>query len=112
MNSNTSIEMVSLALDAAIMRQTAIAYNLANSNSINSKSLEVNFEQQLNHHESIIPAQDASLIQPFYQVSEKKISIDEQMALNVQNSTHYRALIKGLNQELAIMKMALQGNNQ
>lgn len=109
---DTTIELISLALDAALMRQTAIANNIANTNSADYQTMEVNFEQQL--HEGQFPhsQEDLSAIKPFYQTSEHHSSIDEQMALNVQNMTHYRALIKGLNQKLAIMKLALQGTNQ
>ncbi|MFI4918179.1 MAG: hypothetical protein ACHP65_01335 [Legionellales bacterium] len=112
MNSEPTIKLVSLALDAALMRQTAIAYNVANSNSPNAQTMEVNFEQQLDEQALITNAEDPSAITPFYQLSEQHSSVDEQMALSVQNSTQYRALIKGLNQKLAIMKLALQGNNQ
>lgn len=112
LNSDSTVKLVSLALDAALMRQTAIANNIANINTDEYKTIEVNFEQQLN--ESLINHndEDLSAINPFYQLSEHQSSIDEQMALNVQNMTHYRALIKGLNQKLAIMKLALQGTNQ
>lgn len=110
--SDTTVELVSLALDAALMRQTAIANNIANSNSVDYQTMEVNFEQQLNEGQIIRNSEDLSSIRPFYQLSEQHSSIDEQMALNVQNMTHYRALIKGLNQKLAIMKLALQGTNQ
>jgi flagellar basal-body rod protein FlgB len=110
---DSTIEIVSLALDAALMRQTAIANNIANTNTTDYKTLEVNFEQQLSGDRYFNTNElDNSAIKPFYQVSEKNSSIDEQMALNVQNMTHYRALVKGLNQKLAIMKLALQGTNQ
>lgn len=105
--SDTTIQLVSLALDASLMRQTAIANNIANSNSQNYQTMEVNFEQRIQES----PA-DFSSIKPEYQLSDHQSPIDEQMALDVQNMTHYRALIKGLNQKLSIMKLALQGNNQ
>lgn len=107
-----TIELMSLALDASLMRQTAIATNIANVNSIDYQTMEVNFEQQLNEAQLMTSPENLSSVQPFYQLSEQHSSIDEQMAFNVQNMTHYRALIKGLNQKLAIMKLALQGNNQ
>jgi len=109
MNSDTSIQLISLALDAALMRQTAIANNIANINSREYKTLEVNFEQQLNKSNLNNNLEEIS---PFYQLSDHQSSIDEQMSLSVQNMTHYRVLIKGLNQKLSIMKLALQGNNQ
>lgn len=104
--SDSTIEMVRLALDASLMRQTAIAQNIANSNSLNYETIEVSFEQQIRES-----SDDITRIKPTYQLSDHHSPIDEQMALNVQNMTHYRALVKGLNQKFAIMKLALQGNN-
>lgn len=112
MNSDATVQLISLALDASLMRQTAIANNVANSNTPGYQTLEVNFEQQLNENHLSSEASDLASISPHYQLSDHQSSIDEQMSLNVQNMTHYRALIKGLNQKLAIMKLALQGNNQ
>lgn len=111
MNSDTTIQLVSLALDASLMRQTAIARNVANSNSLGYQTVDVNFEQQLTD-QVMSPESDLSSVKPFYELSEQHSSIDEQMALNVKNMTHYRALIKGLNQKFSIMKLALQGTNQ
>lgn len=104
MCSDQTLQLVSLALDAALMRQTALANNVANTNTQGYQALEVNFEEQLGQKE-------LALVKPFYQISHEKSSIDEQLLLNVQNLTHYRALIKGLNQKFAIMHLALQGNN-
>ena len=112
MNVDSTIELVSLALDASVMRQTAIANNIANSNSTDYKTIEVQFEQQFNDLSSLSNYDEQSTTAPFYQTSEQTSSMDEQIALNVQNMTHYRALIKGINQKLAIMKLALQGTNQ
>lgn len=109
MNSDSTIQLVSMALDATLMRQTAIASNIANINTANYHTQEVNFEEQLTDASS---SGDLNSVTPFYQQSEHHATIDEQMSLNVQNMTHYRALIKGLNQKLSIMKLALQGNNQ
>ena len=112
MSSDTTIELVKLALDASLMRQIAIANNIANCNSLGYQTIEVNFEQQLNETKLMTSREDLSSIHPFYQSSDQQSPIDEQMSLNVQNMTHFRALIKGLNQKFAIMKLALQGNNQ
>ncbi len=113
---DATIDLIKLALDASLMRQTAIANNIANTNTRGYQTLEVNFEQQLIAKNSIAePDLSENVfkdIHPFYQVSENASPIDEQIALSVKNATHYRALIKGLNQKLAIMKLALEGNNQ
>ncbi|MDI9817559.1 MULTISPECIES: flagellar basal body protein [unclassified Legionella] len=115
MSYDTTIELISLALDASLMRQTAVANNIANANTPDYQPIEVNFEQQLTIANPLATNRQATEvsgnIKPFYQQREAT-SIDEQVALSVQNATHYRALIKGLNQKFAIMKLALQGNNQ
>ena len=105
---DSTINLIRLALDAALMRQTAIAENIANINTKGYQSMAVDFEKQLN---------DASLndldhIKPVYEHTDEQASIDEQIASSVKNATQYRALIKGLNHKLAIMTLAVQGNNQ
>ena len=117
MYSDPTIQLISLALDASLMRQTAIANNIAHANSNNYKSIGVNFEQQLHDYE-IVPGdlnqETLAQIQPLYEQSDSStpVSIAEQMALGVKNTTHYRALIKGLNHHVALMKLALQGTKQ
>ncbi len=103
--SDSTIELVSLALDAALMRQTAIATNVANVNTQNYHAIQVNFETQLNELTEI------ENVKPYYEQSDQPVSLDEQIALSVKNNTQYRALIKGLNHKLAIMALAVQGNN-
>ncbi|MGQ3891445.1 flagellar basal body rod protein FlgB [Legionella sp. CNM-4043-24] len=104
MSQDKCIELVSRALDAALMRQTAITNNIANASTPGYQSIQVNFEEQLN-------SASISDVRPFYELSGLDSSIDEQMALSVKNATQFRALIKGLNHRLAIMKLAVQGNN-
>lgn len=106
MSQDNTIEFISHALDAALMRQTAIASNIANVNTPDYQTVSVNFEEQLANLSNPVD------VKPSYELSDKPASIDEQIALSVQNATQYRSLIKGLNHKLAIMKLALQGNNQ
>ena len=105
MKIDNTMELVSLALDASLMRQTAIATNIANANTRDYQTMSVDFEEQLQS----TPLGD---IKPTYTTSDALTSIDDQIALSVKNATQYRALIKGLNHKLAIMALALQGNNQ
>ncbi|KTC87773.1 MULTISPECIES: flagellar basal body protein [Legionella] len=111
MNKDLTIECLRLALDTGLMRQTAIANNIANANTQDYQAMEVNFEQQLRNLDSSATTDSLQTVKPFYQTSDSS-ALDEQIALSVKNATHYRALIKGLNQKLAIMKLALHGNNQ
>lgn len=106
---DNTVELVSLALDAALMRQTAIATNIANVNTQGYQAIQVNFEEQL---DQLSQTEDHHLkITPLYEQSESPVQLDEQIAMSVQNATQYRALIKGLNHQLAIMALAVHGNN-
>lgn len=108
MTTDNTIQLISLALDASLMRQTAIANNVANANTQDYKTVGVNFEEQLNEPSLL---GNLSGVKPFYEPTDNQSPIDEQLALGIKNATQYRALIKGLNQKFAIMKLALQGNN-
>ena len=100
---DTTIDLISRAMDAALMRQTAIATNIANINTENYQTMGVSFEEQLTSLDNEI--------KPVYEQQDMNNTIDEQLAFGVKNATQYRALIKGLNHKLAIMKLAIQGNN-
>ena len=63
MSQDSTIELISLALDAALMRQTAIATNVANANTHGYQSIDVNFEQQLKDGTTI------SEVKPVYEQS-------------------------------------------
>lgn len=115
MSHDNTIELISLALDASLMRQTAIANNIANANTCEYQTQTVNFEQQLINSSPNLDNSNSealSQIKPFYELAETQSSIDEQIALSVKNATQFRALVKGLNLKFSIMKLALQGNNQ
>ena len=112
---DNTIELISLALDAAVMRQTAIATNVANANTQNYRTIDVNFEQQLNGLSQATNGEQEMILtnlKPTFEQRDTNSSLDEQIALGVQNATQYRALIKGINHKLAIMKLAVQGNSQ
>ena len=107
MRQDGTIDIINLALDAALMRQTAIASNIANVNTRGYQAIGVDFESQLQKSNET----NLDSIKPAYEYSHESASIDDQIALSVKNATQYRALIKGLNHKLAIMKLAVQGNN-
>lgn len=111
MQDNT-ITLIRMALDGTTLRQTAIASNIANANTQGYRSMDVNFANQLeaiwlNSHGH----PEAENFKPDITFATHPVALDEQLANSVQNISHYRALIKGLNQKLAIMKLALHGNN-
>jgi flagellar basal-body rod protein FlgB len=99
-----TIELISHALDAAIMRHTAIACNIAHANSEGYQAIKVCFEEQLERlNENERPT-------PYYEETETPVEIATQISEGIQNNTQYRALIKGINHKLTMMTLALQGN--
>ena len=106
-----TIDIIGYALDAAIMRETAIAANIARVNRPNARTLTVDFETQLTSALDSHQTFEAADIAPHYTYHTAPAQLDEQVALSVKNTTQYHALIKGLNHKLAIMNLAIQGNN-
>lgn len=111
MNDDITINLIGNALDACEMRQTAYAQNMANIHADGYQPISVNFEQQL---ETLSVDETSSIvkIKPFYQVNQNSLTFEQIMVQSVQNTTHYKALIKGINEKLALMNIALHGNNQ
>lgn len=106
MSNEFTVSLVSRSLDCLLLRQAAIASNIANANSANYQAVKVDFEQQLQAASSIeqLQAVTAELSR-----EEGSVQIDKQMAANVENTTWYRALIKGVNQHFSLMQTAIKG---
>ncbi|QDP72910.1 hypothetical protein FOG18_10225 [Legionella israelensis] len=110
MNTDNTVQLIKLALDACDMRQIALASNMANIHTQNYQAISVNFEEQLDKG-SALKKLDISTIKPFYQTEDIKLSPDSLLTEGLKNMTHYRALMRGLNQKLSILKIALHGNS-
>lgn len=110
-----------LALDAAGLRQQAIAANIANANAVGFIPLRVNFEEQLQDVRLSLQSQgkiDAASLDGISPRLEEvtipnalgiapKVMLDVEVAHLAQNSVHYQALIKGLSKHFAILSSAV-----
>jgi flagellar basal-body rod protein FlgB len=109
-----------LALDAASLRQQAIAANVANANSIGYVPLTVSFEAQLDDARRALATQGrldgASLagVQPRLEPVAvdaagvpPKVLVDVEMASLARNSVQYQALVKGLQRHYALLSAAI-----
>jgi flagellar basal-body rod protein FlgB len=109
---------LALALDAASLRQQAIAGNIANANAIGYVPQRVSFEAQLvdaqrslantgrvdafalsQVHPRIEPAVDANGV-------AAEVKLDVEAAEMARNAVHYQALVKGLSRHFAVLSMA------
>lgn len=116
-DSNTSA-LLSLALDAAGMRQQAIAHNIANVNTPGYQRISVSFEQRLaaladgaGHMAAPSLANLADLHPSFEYAAPlaagSAIELDQEMAQLSENTLHHQALLKALNKHLSLMSIAI-----
>jgi len=109
-----------LALDAASLRQQAIAANIANAGSVDYVPLTVSFEAQLEDARRSLEAQGhldaASLagVQPRLEAVPldasglpPRVTLDGEVARMAQNSVHFQALVRGLSKHYALLSAAV-----
>jgi len=114
-----TVDMVSLALDAASMRHQAIAHNIANVNSPGFAPMRVNFEEQLGALRTALgdgtPVQHAMLAgvhpvltrSPVADGLDRTAMLDMEVADMAQNTVQYEALLKALGKHMAILASAV-----
>lgn len=112
--------VLGLALDAASLRQQAIATNIANANVAGYVPLSVSFETQLGDARRTLAAGrmlDASALNDVAPRMEldtdsrsgslsTDIALDAEVAHLAQNAIQYQALAKGLAKHYALLSMA------
>ena len=110
---------LSLALDAASLRQQAIASNIANADVIDYQPQEVRFETQLSQAReslrrngsvdafSLTDVQLTMTPMANNSLQKSRSPLDAEVAKLAQNTLHYQALIKGLNKHFALLSSAI-----
>ena len=111
---NAAFQFLQLALDAASLRQQAIASNIANVKTVGYQALRVSFEDRLRSEMSSASGRDklsdASLgrLGPQMEADPQGvIAVDQQMALLNQNDVQYQALLKVLAGKLELASLAI-----
>ncbi len=115
-------QLVSLAMDASVLRHQAIANNIANGSNSEYVPVRVNFEDQLssaieavkNRRGETSLTGDLENIKPYLveddqaqSVGNSRVMLDMEMAKLAQNVVHYQALLKGLTKNMAIISLAI-----
>jgi flagellar basal-body rod protein FlgB len=111
--------LLSLALDAATLRQQAISHNIANAGQDGFRPLTVSFEDQLagardalSVGRAVMPA-DVANVAPTLALAapgpggNTAVSIDMQLAQLSENALHHQALLKALNRHYALLGVAI-----
>lgn len=116
-DSNTSA-LLSLALDAAGMRQQAIAHNIANANTPGYQRVSVSFESRLaalsDSTGKMATPSLASLgdYRPNFEYAASTdtgsgIALDQEMAQLSANTLHHQTLLKALTKHFSLMSIAI-----
>lgn len=117
----STVQAVSLALDAASLRHQALAANIANVGTPNYRPLRVSFEEQLGALRAGLArggAIDPSLIDAARPTLEREplpssgdaagtVALDQQVAKISENAVHYQALLRALNKQFSILSTAI-----
>lgn len=109
---------VSLALDAAALRQQVISANIANASAPGYIPQKVRFEEYLEGAKATLQARgrlDAAALQSFrvdvVPVVDQAgmagaVKLDMEMADMARNAVHFQALARGLSRHFSILQMA------
>jgi flagellar basal-body rod protein FlgB len=116
---NVTTAALALALDAATLRQQAIASNIAGANTPGYGALAVSFEDQLEDARRTLrsgkplDAADLAGVQPSLRQLRGADGLPQTVQLDVeatrlaQNSVHFQALLKGLSRHYAVLSSAV-----
>lgn len=108
-----TVSLLNLALDAAVMRQQAIAQNIANAGVPGYQRLGVTFEQRFAALQGgvALPVLAASdTFQPSLATVGKPgdtVALDQEMAALSETTLHHQALLKVLNKNLSLLSVAI-----
>jgi flagellar basal-body rod protein FlgB len=111
--------LLSLALDAATLRQQALSHNIANAGQDGFRPVAVSFEDQLSiardalsGGRSVMPS-DVANVAPSLTFAapgpggNEGVSLDTQLAQLSKNALHHQALLKALNRHYALLGFAI-----
>lgn len=113
---SSTVGLLSLALDAAGMRQQAIAQNIANANTPGYQRIGVSFEARLAElRQGVAGGRAPSLAslasaRPVFEAAGaagEPVALDMEMASLSENTLHHQTLLKMLNKHLALVGSAI-----
>ncbi|WP_426104786.1 flagellar basal body rod protein FlgB [Massilia sp. TSP1-1-2] len=107
--------LLSLALDAAGMRQQAIAHNIANANTPGYRRASVSFESRMVQMTADLPRgaapslTDLSTLRPVLELADaaEPVQLDREMTELSETVLHQQALLKALNKQFELIGMAI-----
>lgn len=116
-----TVPALSLALDAAVMRQQVHASNIANVHTVGYVPQRLSFEAEMTRASQSQGATSGSTVPPGNLLALRlraetaavsgeasgNVHLDREVAALAQNSMHYQVLLRGLNRHLSILTSAV-----
>jgi flagellar basal-body rod protein FlgB len=116
---SVTVDLVRLALDASVLRQQAIANNIANATTPGYQPARINFEGQLdavratlNQQGSLEAAQLGGIRPVLERQPAGSVELDLEAARMSENAAHYQALLKVLSKHHAILNIAISNGKR
>lgn len=106
--SSDVVRLVTLALDAATLRQQVAASNIANAGTAGFQRSQVSFEEHLRGIAAGVDLSPGSIeaLRPRVVSDRGPAALDQDVTAMAGNAIHYQALLKALNAELDLMGLA------
>jgi flagellar basal-body rod protein FlgB len=106
--SSDVVRIVTLALDAATLRQQVTASNIANAGIAGFQRSQVSFEEQLRGIAARLDLSPGGIeaLRPRVVSDRGPAALDQDVTAMAGNAIHYQALLKALNAELDLMGLA------
>lgn len=111
-------KLISVALDAATLRQEVISSNIANISTVGYHPMRVSFEDQFSSalskaslaDDSALTAQLESISPRVYESNmESQVNqLDIEMINMAKNTIHYQTLLTGISGYMSILKLAIK----
>jgi flagellar basal-body rod protein FlgB len=119
LNADPVIALLSRALDAAALRQTVHATNVANVNTEDYRRLEVIYSAELQRLQAAGPAVDAQEALQWAQAepevvesAETTVRLDQEMAQMAENAVRYQALLGAIERTLGMLRTAARDGKE
>lgn len=115
---SATTDLLSLAIDAAALRQQALAQNIANVNTPGYRRIDVSFVERINAlvdasgHVRAPGKADLAAFRPYVQVAQPEggdgtVSLDTEVAAMSENTLRHQILVKALSRHLALIGTAI-----
>ena len=119
LNADPVLALLSRALDAASLRQTVHASNIANADTEGYHRMEVVYSAELQRMNAGAPAVDTEQAlqwsQPEPEVvesAESKVRLDTEMAQMAENAVRYQALLGAIDRTLGTLRYAARDGKE